>query len=74
MKRLLPYLILLLITGGLVAFIYKDRIFPPDPSASEAPQGMLGGPGAGPTATARAVDKRLLWLLKKREPIMFPFT
>lgn len=48
MKRLLPYLIFVLITGGLVAFVYKDRIFPPDPSASEAPQGMMGGPGSRP--------------------------
>ena len=28
MKRLMPYLIFVLITGGLVAFIYKDQLFP----------------------------------------------
>jgi multidrug efflux system membrane fusion protein len=44
MKRLLPYLIFVLITGGLVAFVYKDRIFPPDPNA-EAAQGQTGAPG-----------------------------
>ena len=46
MKRLLPYIVFLLITGGLVAFVYKDRIFPP--KAEEAnghSQGMAGGPG-----------------------------
>jgi membrane fusion protein, multidrug efflux system len=48
MKRLLPYLIFVLITGGLVAFVYKDRIFPPDPNAAEAQQGMTGGPGSRP--------------------------
>lgn len=48
MKRLLPYLIFVLITGGLVAFVYKDRIFPPDPNAAEAVQGMTGGPGSRP--------------------------
>jgi membrane fusion protein, multidrug efflux system len=47
MKRLLPYLIFVLITGGLVAFVYKDRIFPADPNAAEAPEGMTGGPGGG---------------------------
>jgi membrane fusion protein, multidrug efflux system len=41
MKRLLPYLIFVLITGGLVAFVYKDRIFPPEPGSNTA-----GGPGA----------------------------
>jgi membrane fusion protein, multidrug efflux system len=45
MKRLLPYLIFVMITGGLVAFVYKDRIFPPDPNAPEAVQGMTGGQG-----------------------------
>jgi multidrug efflux system membrane fusion protein len=28
MKRLTPYLIFVLLTGGLVAFIYKDQLFP----------------------------------------------
>ncbi len=45
MKRLLPYLIFVLITGGLIAFVYKDRIFPPNPA--EAQQGITGGPGGG---------------------------
>jgi len=44
MKRLLPYLIFVLITGGLVAFVYKDRIFPPAPGANTA-GGRSGAPG-----------------------------
>ena len=47
MKRLLPYLIFVLITGGLVAFVYKDRIFPKQAGADGAP-GMTGAPGSRP--------------------------
>ncbi len=46
MKRLVPYLIFVLITGGLVAFIYKDQLFPavaPDTAGSPG----AGGPGGG---------------------------
>ncbi len=39
--KLTPYLIFVLLTGGLVAFIYKDQIFPP--AATDA----KGGPSAG---------------------------
>jgi multidrug efflux system membrane fusion protein len=49
MNRLTPYVIFVLITGGLVAFIYKDRIFPPAPAAN-APGGAPGasaGRGSG---------------------------
>ncbi len=53
MKRLLPYLIFVLITGGLVAFVYKDRIFPPDTTAADAQQGMMGGPGSRPRGGSR---------------------
>ena len=46
MKRLLPYIVFLLITGGLVAFVYKDRIFPPKAEeGNEHSQGMAGGHG-----------------------------
>jgi multidrug efflux system membrane fusion protein len=48
MKRLLPYLIFVLITGGLIAFVYKDSIFPPNQNAAEAQQGMAGGQGGRP--------------------------
>ncbi len=44
MKRLTPYLIFVLVTGGLVAFIYKDRIFPPQ-AASGTASGMAAAQG-----------------------------
>ncbi len=47
MKRLTPYLIFLLITGGLVAFIYKDRIFPPQETAAAGARGGGRQGGAG---------------------------
>ncbi len=46
MRRLLPYLIFLFVTGGLIAFVYKDRMFPPQAGA-EGLQGMAGAPGKG---------------------------
>jgi membrane fusion protein, multidrug efflux system len=42
MKRLMPYLIFVLLTGGLVAFIYKDKLFP-----SEATDTQQTSAGAG---------------------------
>ena len=45
MRRLLPYLIFLFVTGGLIAFVYKDRLFPPQAGAEGAPQGGTGAPG-----------------------------
>jgi multidrug efflux system membrane fusion protein len=48
MRRLLPYLIFVLVTGGLVAFVYKDRIFPKQEAAEGAPQGATGAPGGRP--------------------------
>src|SRR6516225_5192248 len=48
MRRLLPYLIFVLVTGGLVAFVYKDRIFPKQEGAEGAPQGATGAPGGRP--------------------------
>ncbi len=47
MKRLVPYLIFVLITAGLVAFIYKDRLFPSSQPADGAKTAAAGGPGAG---------------------------
>ncbi len=47
MKRLLPYLIFVMITAGLVAFVYKDRIFPPDPAAAGAAGGPPGAAAGG---------------------------
>ena len=47
MRRLLPYLVFLLVTGGLIAFVYKDRIFPPQAGAEGPQQGMTGAPGKG---------------------------
>jgi multidrug efflux system membrane fusion protein len=41
----LPYLVFLFVTGGLIAFVYKDRLFPPQAGADGAPQGMSGAPG-----------------------------
>jgi len=52
MKRLLPYLIFVLITGGLVAFVYKDRIFPKQ-EAAEGATGMTGAPGSRPQGNFR---------------------
>ena len=43
MKRLTPYLIFVLLTGGLVAFIYKDKIFPPE--ATDAAGGGASAQG-----------------------------
>ncbi len=48
MKRLTPYLIFVLLTGGLVAFVYKDQIFPAsdaDKARSAAASGQGGGRG-----------------------------
>jgi multidrug efflux system membrane fusion protein len=53
MRRLLPYLIFLLVTGGLIAFVYKDRIFPPQAGAEGPPQGMTGAPGKAPQGSFR---------------------
>lgn len=50
MKRLLPYLIFVLVTGGLIAFIYKDQLFPssePADAAKTAAAGAQGGGGRG---------------------------
>ena len=44
MRRLLPYLVFLLVTGGLIAFVYKDRIFPPQAEAEVPLQEMTGAP------------------------------
>ena len=46
MKRLVPYLIFVLVTGGLVAFIYKDQLFPASP-ADAAKATAAGGQGGG---------------------------
>jgi membrane fusion protein, multidrug efflux system len=45
--KLTPYLVFVLLTGGLVAFIYKDQIFPT--AATEQPGGpaAAGGQGGG---------------------------
>ena len=53
MRRLLPYLVFLLITGGLIAFVYKDRLFPPQAGAEGPPQGMTGAPGKAPQGSFR---------------------
>jgi len=53
MRRLLPYLIFLIVTGGLIAFVYKDRLFPPQGGADGAPQGMAGAPGGRPQGSFR---------------------
>jgi membrane fusion protein, multidrug efflux system len=49
MKRLLPYLVFVLLTAGLVVFVYKDRILPPAPgtNAAGAPPGATGGRDQG---------------------------
>src|SRR5262249_59566378 len=43
--KLTPYLIFVLLTGGLLAFIYKDQIFPT--AATEQPGGSVAGGGQG---------------------------
>ncbi len=53
MRRLLPYLVFLVVTGGLIAFVYKDRIFPPQAGADGPPQGVSGAPGRGPQGSFR---------------------
>ncbi len=53
MRRLLPYLIFVFVTGGLIAFVYKDRIFPPQAGADGPPQGMTGAPGRSPQGSFR---------------------
>ena len=53
MRRLLPYLIFLLVTGGLIAFVYKDRMFPPQAGAEGPLQGMTGAPGRAPHGSFR---------------------
>ncbi len=53
MRRLLPYVVFLFVTGGLIAFVYKDRIFPPQAGAEGPPQGMTGAPGKAPQGSFR---------------------
>ncbi len=55
MRRLLPYLVFLFVTGGLIAFVYKDRIFPPQAGAEGAPQGMTGRPSGNGSRRANQV-------------------
>ncbi|MGO8953861.1 MAG: efflux RND transporter periplasmic adaptor subunit [Rhodomicrobium sp.] len=45
MKRLTPYLIFVLLTAGLVAYIYKDQILPP--AATDSTQGSATGSRQG---------------------------
>ncbi len=47
MKRLAPYLIFVLITGGLVAFIYKDQLLPSSQPGEGAKQAQSGGRHGG---------------------------
>ncbi len=73
MKRLLPYLIFVLITGGLVAFVYKDRIFPPQAGAEGPPQGMTGGPGSRPSGNGfRRGNQTVLVLAEKARTASVP--
>lgn len=53
MKRVLPALILIVVTAAAVAFIYKDKIFPK--SAQEASEGGRGG-GGGRRGGRRSSD------------------
>jgi membrane fusion protein, multidrug efflux system len=59
----LPALALILIALGAIAFVNKDRLFPPSPEAeakkaAEAkPQGRRGGQGRGPVAITAATAK-----------------
>ncbi len=59
----LPTLALILIALGAIAFVNKDRLFPPSPEAeakkaAEArPQGRRGGQGRGPVAITAATAK-----------------
>ncbi len=53
MKRLTPYLIFVLLTGGLVAFIYKDQLLPS--AATDKAQGpAASGQGQGSGGHRRA--------------------
>ena len=45
MKKILPVLIFLLVTAAAVGFIYKDKIFPPEPGQSAEQQSRGGGGG-----------------------------
>jgi multidrug efflux system membrane fusion protein len=73
MKKLTPYLIFVLITGGLVAFIYKDRLFPASDTASSTAQGAGGqagsrrsqGGGGGGAGNYRRGDQAVLVLVEK---------
>jgi multidrug efflux system membrane fusion protein len=65
MRRLLPYLIFLFITGGLIAFVYKDRIFPPQAGAEEPPQGMTGAPRKAPQGSFRRGNQAVPVLAEK---------
>ena len=58
MKKLLPTLIFLLVTAAAVAFIYKDKLFPPEPGGKgqTAEQGGGGGGGGGRGGRRRALD------------------
>ena len=54
MKKILPVLIFLLVTAAAVAFIYKDKIFPPQPGQSAEQRG--GGGGGGRRGGRRSID------------------
>jgi len=55
MKRLMPYLIFVLLTAGLVAFIYKDQLLPSAATEGAQRPGASGqGSGSGSGAHRRA--------------------
>jgi membrane fusion protein, multidrug efflux system len=57
-KKLLPTLIFLALTGAAVAFIYKDKLFPQQPGGGEqaAEQGGRGGGGGRRGGRRRSLD------------------
>ena len=56
MKKILPTLIFLLITAAAVAFIYKDKIFPPQPGQNGQSAEQQGGQGGGRRGGRRRND------------------
>ena len=65
MKRLTPYLLFILITGGLVAFIYKDRLWPASDAEANRGHGNNGTQSAAGRNPHRRGDQVVKVLAEK---------
>ncbi len=77
MKRIVPYLVFVLLTAALVGFIYKDRIFPSESgntaNAQQQPGGFAQGRGgSGRRGNGRRSDQPVPVLAEKARTANVP--